>query len=61
MNLKTLRKWAVVAVVANVGATLLAAVVLPANAIGLLPILGLALPLLTTGVIDAAAQRRLHQ
>ena len=61
MNLENLRKWAAVAVVANVGVTLLAAAVLPASAVGLLPILGLVLPLLTTGVIDAAAQPRLHR
>jgi hypothetical protein len=60
MNLKNLRTWAVVAVGANVGLALLAAAVLPASAAGLLPILALALPLLTTGVIDAAAQPRLH-
>jgi predicted anti-sigma-YlaC factor YlaD len=60
MNLKNLRLWAVVAVVANVGVALLAAAVLPASAVGLLPILALALPLLTTGVIDAAAQPRLQ-
>lgn len=60
MNLKNLRRWAVVAVVANVGVTLLAAAVLPASAIGVLPVIGLVLPLLTTGVIDAAAQQRLQ-
>ncbi|HET6333300.1 MAG TPA: hypothetical protein VFG30_08810 [Polyangiales bacterium] len=60
MNLKNLRRWAVGAVVANVGVTLLAAAVLPAGAMGLLPVIGLVLPLLTTGVIDAAAQPRLQ-
>jgi predicted anti-sigma-YlaC factor YlaD len=60
MNLKNLRLWAVGAVVANVGVTLLAAAVLPANAMGLLPVIGLVLPLLTTGVIEAAAQPRLQ-
>jgi predicted anti-sigma-YlaC factor YlaD len=60
MNLKNLRRWAVAAVVANVGVTLLAAAVLPASAVGLLPVIGLVLPLLTTGVIDAAAQPRLQ-
>jgi hypothetical protein len=58
-NLKNLRRWAVAAVVANVAVTLVAAAVLPASAIGVLPILALALPLITTGVIDAAAQQRL--
>lgn len=60
MNLKNVRRWAVAAVVANVGVTLFAAAVLPANALGVLPIVGLVLPLLTTGVIDAAAQTRLQ-
>jgi len=54
---KTLRRWAVLAVAANVGVTLLVAAALPAHALALLPILGLSLPLLTTGVLDAAAQR----
>ena len=54
---KSLRRWAVIAVAANVGVTLLAAAILPAHALALLPILGLSLPLLTTGVLDAAAQR----
>jgi len=58
-NLKNLRRWSVAAVVANVGVTLVAAAVLPASAMGVLPILALALPLITTGVIDAAAQQRL--
>lgn len=58
-NLKNLRRWAVAAVVANVAVTLGAAAVLPASAMGVLPILALALPLITTGVIDAAAQPRL--
>lgn len=60
MDLKNLRRWALAAVVANVGVTLLAAAVLPASAVGLLPVIGLVLPLLTTGVIDAAAQPRLQ-
>jgi predicted anti-sigma-YlaC factor YlaD len=55
MNLANLRRWSVVAVVANVGIALLAAAVLPAHALGLLPVLALTLPLLTTGVLDAAA------
>jgi hypothetical protein len=58
-NLKNLRRWAVAAVVANIGLTLVAAAVLPANAMSVLPILALALPLITTGVIDAAAEHRL--
>ncbi len=58
-NLTKLRRWAIAAVVANVGLTLVAAAVLPASAMGVLPILALALPLITTGVIDAAAQPRL--
>jgi hypothetical protein len=58
-NLKNLRRWAVAAVVANIGVTLVAAAVLPASAMSVLPILALALPLITTGVIDAAAEHRL--
>jgi hypothetical protein len=61
MNLSNLRRWSVVAVVANVGIAVLAAVVLPAHALGLLPVLALTLPLLTTGVLDAAAQNRASQ
>jgi len=55
MNLANLRRWSIVAVVANVGIALVAAVVLPAQALALLPVLALTLPLLTTGVLDAAA------
>jgi hypothetical protein len=58
-NLKSLRRWAVAAVVANVAVTVVAAAVLPASAMSVLPILALALPLITTGVIDAAAEQRL--
>jgi hypothetical protein len=55
---KNLRRWSVVAVAANIGVAIVAAVVLPAQAIGLLPVLALTLPLLTTGVLDAALQTR---
>jgi hypothetical protein len=57
-NAKTLRRWAVLAVAANVGLALAAAAVLPAQALALLPVLGFCLPLLTTGVLDAALERR---
>jgi hypothetical protein len=56
-NLKNLRRWAVVAVAANVAVTLVAAAVVPASAMSVLPILALALPLITTGVLDAAAEQ----
>lgn len=54
MNLSNIRRWSVVAVVANVGVALLAAAILPAEALGLLPVLALTLPLLTTGLLEAA-------
>jgi hypothetical protein len=60
MNLKNLRQWAVWAVAVNVSVIVIAGLVLPANAISLLPVLGLALSLVTSGVIDAAAQPRLQ-
>ena len=56
----SLRRWAVVAVAANIAATLAVAAVLPAHALALLPVIGLSLPLLTTGVLDAFAERRAH-
>lgn len=52
---KNFRKYAVFAVAANV---LVAAVVwlaLPAQSVALLPILGLMLPFITAGVLDAIA------
>ena len=55
MNLSNLRRWSLVAVVANVGVAVLAAIVMPAHVLGLLPVLALTLPLLTTGVLEAAA------
>jgi len=55
-----LRRWSVVAVVANIAATLLAAAVLPADVRGVLPVIALVLPLLTTGVLEAAAQHYAH-
>ncbi|HKP55079.1 MAG TPA: hypothetical protein VJV78_00080 [Polyangiales bacterium] len=55
MNLTNLRRWSVAAVVANVGVAVLAAAVLPAQALGLLPVIALTLPLLTTGFLEAAA------
>ena len=56
-----LGRWAVLAVAANVGLALVAAAALPAQALAVLPVLGLALPLLTTGVLDAALERRVGQ
>jgi hypothetical protein len=52
---RALRVWAVFAVAANLGIALVVGLALPAGALPLLPILGLMLPLLTTGVLDAAA------
>ena len=57
---QVLRRWALVAVVANVGAALLAAAVLPAHVLGVLPVIAIVLPLLTTGVLEAAAQHYEH-
>ncbi|HKU44522.1 MAG TPA: hypothetical protein VJR89_40455 [Polyangiales bacterium] len=61
MNLKNLRRWSLVAVAANLGVAVLAAVALPAQAAVLLPLLALTLPLLTTGVLDAAADNCAQQ
>jgi len=58
---RTLRRWAIAAVAGNVALALVAAAALPAEALAILPVLGLGLPLLTTGVLDAALEHRQPQ
>jgi hypothetical protein len=57
-NITTVRKLAALTVVGTVGATLLAALALPHELLGVLPIFGLTLPLLATAGLEAAAERR---
>jgi hypothetical protein len=57
-NLSKVRRWAVLAVTANIALLLAVAWALPKDLLGVLPVLGLMLPLLTTGFIEAAAERR---
>jgi cell division protein FtsW (lipid II flippase) len=58
-NLSNVRRFALIAVVGNFAAVALAASVLPRE---LLPIVGLVLPLLSLGIIEAAAENRVgHQ
>lgn len=54
---KTLRSWALLAVAGNLATVALAALVLPASAHVLLPILAIALPLLTSAVLETAERR----
>ncbi|MET0386053.1 MAG: hypothetical protein ABW321_08850 [Polyangiales bacterium] len=57
MNLTNVRRFAVAAVAANVAVIGGAALALPRELLVLLPIAGLVLPLLTTSVVEAAAER----
>jgi hypothetical protein len=57
-NLSRVRRWAAAAVAANVALLLLIAWALPKELLGVLPVLGLMLPLLSTGFIEAAAETR---
>jgi len=57
---RNLQKYAVFAVAANVLVALVLWLALPAHAIALLPILALMLPFITTGVLDAIANRMQH-
>jgi hypothetical protein len=58
-NITKVRKLAALTVFGTVGATLLAAIVLPHELLGVLPIVGLTLPLLATAGLEAAAERRI--
>ena len=58
-NITTVRRLAALTVVGTIGATLLAAIVLPRELLGVLPIFGLTLPLLATAGLEAAAERRI--
>jgi hypothetical protein len=57
-NLSKVRRWAAFVVAANVALLLAVAWALPKELLGVLPVLGLTLPLLSTGFIEAAAERR---
>jgi hypothetical protein len=54
---RSLQKYAVFAVAANVIVALVLWLALPAHAVALLPIVALMLPFITTGVLDAVAHR----
>jgi hypothetical protein len=60
-NLTKLRRQAVLVVVSNVALVLAVAWALPSELHGVLPIVGLVLPLLSLGFIDAAAEARTSQ
>jgi hypothetical protein len=53
-NAKSLRPWALLAVAGNVATVIVAAVALPDSAHGLLPVLGLGLPFLTSAMLELA-------
>jgi hypothetical protein len=57
-NITPVRKLAAWTIFGTVGATLLAALVLPRELLVVLPIFGLTLPLLATAALEAAAERR---
>jgi hypothetical protein len=56
-NVTQARRFAVATVLATVGVTLGAAALLPRELLVLLPIFGLTLPLLSTGVLEAMIDR----
>ena len=56
-NLSKARKVAVGVVLANVGLTALAAVVLPSSLHGLLPVIGIGLPFLSMFALSAAVDQ----
>ena len=56
-NITTLRRVAASAVVANIAVVALAALVLPAELMGVLPVVGLILPLLTESAVERFALR----
>lgn len=58
-NLSAVRRMALVAVVFNVFAILVTALLLPHAAAAILPIIALVLPLLTLTALDGVAERRL--
>jgi hypothetical protein len=60
-NLSQVRRWAVLVVAANVVLLLAVAWALPKELLGVLPVLGLMLPLLSTSFIEAAAERRVKR
>lgn len=60
-NLSQVRRWAALAVAANIALFFAVAWALPKELLGVLPILGLTLPLLTTGFLEAATERRANE
>ena len=60
-NLSKVRRWAAFVVVANIALLLAVAWTLPKDLLGVLPILALTLPLLSTSILEAAAERRVKR
>jgi hypothetical protein len=58
-NIAKVRRLAAVAVAANLAVALLAAIVLPAELMVVLPVVALTLPLLTTSLVERFAQHTL--
>lgn len=58
-NLSRVRRMALIAVLFNVFAVVLAALLLPGESKALVPVLALVLPMLTLSVVDGAFERRL--
>jgi hypothetical protein len=58
-NIAKLRRFAASAVAANVAIVGLAALALPSELMGVLPVLALTLPLLTTSLVERVALRGL--
>ena len=56
-NIAKVRRVAASAVVANLAVVALAALILPEEVIGVLPVIGLILPLLTTSLVERVALR----
>jgi hypothetical protein len=58
-NLSKVRRLALLTVAGNLVATAIAALVLPRELAGIVPVVGLMLPLLSTAVLEGAAERQL--
>jgi len=56
-NIAKVRRFAALAVAGNIAVALLAAIVLPAELMVVLPIVALTLPLLTTSLVERLALR----
>jgi len=58
-NLSKVRRLALITVVGNLVAAAVAALVLPKELAGIVPVVGLTLPLLSTALLEGFAERRL--